>query len=280
MLASLACAPRRFACRYWAGRVALRENRAPTHRLTAPRRSEAVRPKINLLKVARLARKVARLARAGCRAVRTARSWRGIVPLTHLAREGRMTVIIGRRELLAALCGAAVAWPLAARAQQQAMPVVGFVSAGLPDAPLIAGFRKGLNEAGYVESQNVTVEYHWLEGQFDRLSALMADLARRRVAVIATPAGILASQAAKAATTTIPIVFSVGEDPVKLGLVDSLARPGGNATGFNIFTVEVTAKRLGLLHDLVPKAIRIAVLVNPANTQIAETTLRDMPEAA
>jgi putative ABC transport system substrate-binding protein len=108
----------------------------------------------------------------------------------------------------------------------------------------------------------------------------MADLARRRVAVIATPAGILASQAAKAATTTIPIVFSVGEDPVKLGLVDSLARPGGNATGINIFTVEVTAKRLGLLHDLVPKSVRIAVLVNPANAPIAETTLRDIPEAA
>jgi putative ABC transport system substrate-binding protein len=160
------------------------------------------------------------------------------------------------------------------------MPVVGFVSAGLPDAPLIAGFRKGLNEAGYVESQNVTVEYHWLAGQFDRLPVLMADLAHRRVAVIATPAGILASQAAKAATTTIPIVFSVGEDPVKLGLVDSLARPGGNATGINIFTVEVTAKRLGLLHDLVPKSVRIAVLVNPANAPIAETTLRDIPEAA
>jgi len=191
-----------------------------------------------------------------------------------------MTVIIGRRELLAALGGAAVAWPLAARAQQQAMPVVGFVSAGLPDAPLIAGFRKGLNEAGYVESQNVTVEYHWLAGQFDRLPVLMADLAHRRLAVIATPAGILASQAAKAATTTIPIVFSVGEDPVKLGLVDSLARPGGNATGINIFTVEVTAKRLGLLHDLVPKSVRIAVLVNPANAPIAETTLRDIPEAA
>src|SRR5262249_19884870 len=159
------------------------------------------------------------------------------------------------------------------------MPVVGFVNAGSPDALLVAGFRKGLNEAGYVESQNVTVEYHSLEGQFDRLPALMADLARRRVAVIAT-AGNLAAIAAKAATTTIPIVFSVGEDPVKLGLVDRLARPGGNATGINIFAVEVTAKRLGLLHDLVPKAVRIAVLVNPANAVVAETTLRDMPEAA
>jgi putative tryptophan/tyrosine transport system substrate-binding protein len=188
---------------------------------------------------------------------------------------------VRRREFISLVGGTALAWPLAARAQQQqAMPVVGFVNAGLPDAPLVAGFRKGLNEAGYVESQNVTVEYHWLEGQFDRLPALMADLARRRVAVIVTPAGNLAAITAKAATTTIPIVFIVGEDPVKLGLVDSLARPGGNATGFNIFTVELTAKRLGLLHELVPKAVRIAVLVNPANTPTAEATLRDIPEAA
>jgi len=136
-----------------------------------------------------------------------------------------------------------------------------------------------LNEAGYVEGQNVTVEYHWLEGRYDRLPALIADLVRRRVAVIATPGDTQASLSAKAATATIPIVFGVGEDPVRLGLVANLARPGGNATGINFFPQEVMAKRLGLLHDLVPKAARIAVLVNPT-TATAETTLRDIPEAA
>jgi len=185
-----------------------------------------------------------------------------------------------RRNFIALLGSAAVGWPFAARAQQSAMPVVGFVNVGSSEARLAAGFRKGLNEVGYVEGQNVTVEYHWLEGQYDRLPALMADLVHRRVAVIATPAANLAALAAKAATSTVPIVFGVGEDPVKVGLVASLARPGGNVTGINFFNEEVAAKRLGLLHDLVPKAVRFAVLVNPANAATAEATLRDIPEAA
>src|SRR6266446_3737195 len=186
-----------------------------------------------------------------------------------------------RRQFITLLGGAAVAWPLAVRAQQPT-PIVGLINGrSAQDAVRnVAAFRKGLNETGYVEGQNVMVEYHWLQGQFDRLPAVMADLVRRRVDVIATPAFRAAAQAAKATTSTIPIVFGVGDDPVKLGLVASLARPGGNATGINFFTREVAAKRLGLFHDLVPKAARIAMLVNPANHPIAELMLRDIPEAA
>ena len=186
-----------------------------------------------------------------------------------------------RREFIAGIGGAAI-WSLAAGSEQPALPVVGFVTARSADASVRAqaAFRKGLGQAGYVKDRNVTVEYHWLDGHFDRLPALMDDLVRRRVAVIATPNNTLITTTAKAATPTIPIVFSVGIDPVKTGIVASFARPGGNATGIHYFALELTAKRLGLLHALAPKATRVAILVNPANGPSTDATLRSVENAA
>jgi ABC-type uncharacterized transport system substrate-binding protein len=184
-----------------------------------------------------------------------------------------------RREFLGMLGGAAAAWPLAASAQQ-VMPVIGLLHPTSPDtlADRLRGFHRGLKDIGYVEGDNVTIVYRWAEGQNDRLPALAAELVRRQVSVIAVfgPAAL----AAKAATTTIPIVFAVSEDPVRLGLVDSLARPGGNATGINFVTSELVAKRLELLRVLVPAAARVAVLVNPTDAAITQTTLRDVEAAA
>ena len=186
-----------------------------------------------------------------------------------------------RREFIAGIGGTA-AWALGARAQQP-LPTVAFVNAWSSAAsrPAVAAFREGLGETGYVEDRNVTVEYHWLDTQFDRLPALMADLVRRRVAVIATPSSPLVTTAAKAATETIsiPIVFSVPIDPVKTGLVASFARPGGNATGIHYLARELTGKRLELLHALAPKATRVAILVNPANGASAGETLRSVGDA-
>jgi len=185
-----------------------------------------------------------------------------------------------RREFITLLGGVAT-WPFAARAQQP-MPVIAFISGRSADASAryVAAFRKGLNETGYVEGKSVVVEYNWLEGHYDRLPALLTDLIGRRVAVLTTPGSTPGAIAAKAATSTIPIVFSVAQDPVKLGLVNSLAHPGGNATGINFFAQEVAGKRLALLHDLVPKAVNVAVLINPANASSAEYNLRQVQQAA
>jgi putative tryptophan/tyrosine transport system substrate-binding protein len=186
-----------------------------------------------------------------------------------------------RRDLIAGLVITTVIWPLAAHAQQPGMPVVGFLGVTSPGTqPFLAAFRQGLSETGYVEGQNVVIEYRWTEGQYNRSSELAADLILHHVNVIVTLFTSTAALAAKATTSTIPIVFSVGDDPVKLGLVSSLSRPGGNVTGINFFSSEVTAKRLGLLHELLPKAARIGVLVNPTNVEITERTVKDVNAAA
>jgi putative ABC transport system substrate-binding protein len=188
---------------------------------------------------------------------------------------------VKRREFITLLGGAAATWPLAARAQQPTMPVIGFLHSGSPEpnANRVAAFRKGLGEAGYVEGQNVSIEFRWAAGQDDRLPDLAADLIRRRVAAIATPGSTPASLAAKAATTTIPIIFAIAADPVAMGLVASLNRPGGNATGVSFQFVELMSKQLGILRELVPAANRFVALVNP-NSAFTDAVVKDLQASA
>src|SRR5438874_2262568 len=192
-----------------------------------------------------------------------------------------MIATIKRREFITLLGGAAAAWPLAARAQQPAMPMIGFLDTRSPDAipERLRAYRQGLKEAGYIEGDNVTIVYRFAENQVDRLPELATDLVRRQVTMIAT-AGDDVALVAKQATTTIPIVFIVSQDPVRLGVVASVARPAGNVTGINFFAGELVAKRLEILRELVPGAARVAVLVNPASVANAETTVRDAEAAA
>ena len=186
-----------------------------------------------------------------------------------------------RREFIT-LVGGVASWPLAARAQQPALPVIGFLDPRSPEAlaDRLRAFHRGLKDAGYIERENVTIEYRWAENQMDRLPALATELVGLRVSVIISPGGLASTLAAKQATTTVPIVFAISDDPVRLGLVASLARPGGNLTGINFFAGELTAKRLELLRELVPTATRVAVLVNPANAANAEATLKEVAAAA
>jgi putative ABC transport system substrate-binding protein len=192
-----------------------------------------------------------------------------------------MTINIRRREFITLLgCAVSTNWPLPLRAQQ-AMPVVGFLNPGSPEpfSFLAAAFREGLKEASYIEGQNVTIEYHWAKGHYDQLQTLAADLVRRQVAVIAATGGSISAHAVKAATSTIPIVFNVGEDPIRSGLIASFSRPGGNITGVNTLSPELEPKRLGLLRELVPQATSIAVLLNPTNPD-ADLQRRDVQAAA
>jgi putative tryptophan/tyrosine transport system substrate-binding protein len=192
-----------------------------------------------------------------------------------------MAIHIGRREFITALGGVAV-WPLAARAQQEALPVVGYLDVGSPigSAHFVAAFREGLSKTGHFEGSNITIEYRWADGHYDRLQELANDLVRRQVAVIATPASTAAALAAKAATTTIPIIFTIGADPVAAGLVTTLNRPGGNVTGVSLLTVEVGPKRLELLHEVIPSARVLALLVNPDNAPVLTEALSRDAQAA